>query len=191
MVTHDRGYADAQTRTPNAGRVYPCRTEVGQIFRRPPETATTEELRNFQLHLVDQGVPPITLNATITGQKFFFEVTVGHGEVMTKMQSVHVPRTLPVILSCEEIGRLIAADGKGVSRMSERRGKSPDFHPFRGRQTMKFEQFSAFRLSSLPSGKFSMACSDGMDVDPRQMFPSFPPARNHVRRFILRRKGVF
>jgi integrase/recombinase XerD len=85
--------------------------KLAKYLGRSPDTATTEELRNFQLHLVDHGVSPITLNATITGLKFFFEVTVGHGEVMAKMQAVHVPRTLPVVLSREEVGRLIAAAG--------------------------------------------------------------------------------
>ena len=85
--------------------------KLAKYLGRAPDTATAEALRNFQLHLVDQGVSPITLNATITGLKFFFEVTVGHGEVMAKMQPVHVPRTLPVVLSREEVGRLIAAAG--------------------------------------------------------------------------------
>ena len=85
--------------------------KLAKYLGRAPDTATAEELRNFQLHLVDHGVSPITLNATITGLKFFFEVTVGHGEVMAKMQSVQVPRTLPVVLSREEVGRLIAAAG--------------------------------------------------------------------------------
>ena len=85
--------------------------KLAKYLGRSPDTATAEELRSFQLHLVDQGVSPITLNATITGLKFFFEVTVGHGEVMAKMQTVHVPRTLPVILSRKEVGRLIAASG--------------------------------------------------------------------------------
>jgi site-specific recombinase XerD len=85
--------------------------KLAKYLGRAPDTATAEELRNFQLHLVDHGVSPITLNATITGLKFFFDVTVGHGEVMAKMQTVHVPRTLPVVLSREEVGRLIAAAG--------------------------------------------------------------------------------
>lgn len=34
---------------------------------RSPHSAGVEDLRNFQLHLVDHGVSPITLNATITG----------------------------------------------------------------------------------------------------------------------------
>ena len=78
---------------------------------RSPDTATIEDLRNYQLHLVDHGISPISLNAAITGLKFFFDVTLGQVELMARMQPVHVPRTLPVILSREEVSRLIAAAG--------------------------------------------------------------------------------
>jgi site-specific recombinase XerD len=78
-------------------------------LRRPPDTATVEDLRNFQLHLVDRGTSPITLNATITGLKFFFEVTLDRAELMAKMKPVFVPRTLPVVLSRQEVASLIAA----------------------------------------------------------------------------------
>jgi len=78
-------------------------------LRRPPDTATIEDLRNFQLHLVDSGTSPITLNATITGLKFFFEVTLDRAELMTKIKPVSVPQTLPVVLSREEVAALIAA----------------------------------------------------------------------------------
>lgn len=96
------------------------RTQAGYIravrrlaafLGRGPDTATVEDLRRFQLHLVDGGTSPITLNATITGLKFFFEVTLDQGELMAKMQPVRVPRTLPVVLSREEAARLIAAAG--------------------------------------------------------------------------------
>lgn len=76
-----------------------------------PDNATVEELRRFQLYLVDQGTSPITLNATITGLKFFFDVTLDRGELMAKMQTVYVPRTLPIVLSREEVAHLIAAAG--------------------------------------------------------------------------------
>lgn len=76
---------------------------------RSPDTATVKDLRNFQLHLVDHGISPVTLNATITGLKFFFDITLNRAELMARMQPVHVPRTLSVILSREEAGRLIAA----------------------------------------------------------------------------------
>jgi len=78
---------------------------------RSPDTASVEDLRGYQLHLVDHGISPISLNATITGLKFFFDITLDHGELMAKMQPVHVPHKLPVVLSREEVGRLIAAAG--------------------------------------------------------------------------------
>jgi integrase/recombinase XerD len=76
---------------------------------RSPDTATVEDLRGYQLHLVDSGTSPISLNAAITALKFFFEVTLSQGELMAKMQPVRVPRTLPVVLSRDEAARLIAA----------------------------------------------------------------------------------
>ena len=76
-----------------------------------PDTALDEDLRRFQLHLIDQGTSPITLNATIMGLKFLFDITLGRPEAMAKMQSVRVPQTLPVIFSKEEVTRLIACVG--------------------------------------------------------------------------------
>ena len=76
---------------------------------RSPDSATVEDLRNFQLHLVDTGTSPITLNATLTGLKFFFDTTLGRGELMARMQPVKLPRTVPVVLSMKEAATLIAA----------------------------------------------------------------------------------
>ena len=78
-------------------------------LQRSPDTATVEDLRNFQLHLVDTGTSPITLNATLTGLKFFFDITLGRGELMARMQPVKLPRTVPVVLSMQEAAALIAA----------------------------------------------------------------------------------
>jgi len=83
--------------------------KLAVFLGRSPDTATAEDLRRFQLHLVDQGTSPITLNATITGLKFFFDTTLNHGELMAKMSPVRVPQTLPVVLSREEVARLLAA----------------------------------------------------------------------------------
>lgn len=78
---------------------------------RSPDTASVEDLRNYQLHLVDHGTSPASLNSAISGLKFFYNVTLDHPEVMAKMQPVHLPRKLPVILSPDEVKRLIAAAG--------------------------------------------------------------------------------
>lgn len=85
--------------------------EFARYLGRSPDTATVEDLRGYQLHLVDHGTSPISLNAAITGLKFFFEITLREPELMARMQPVRVPRTLPVVLSPDEVRRLIAATG--------------------------------------------------------------------------------
>jgi integrase/recombinase XerD len=78
---------------------------------RSPDTVTVEDLRRYQLHMVDHGTSPVSINAAITGLKFFFEVTLDRRDVISKMRPVRVPRKLPVVLSREEAARLIAAAG--------------------------------------------------------------------------------
>jgi site-specific recombinase XerD len=76
---------------------------------RAPDTATVEDLRRYQPHLVDHGVSPVSLKAAITGVKFFFEITLHELDLMARMQPVRVRRTLLVVLGPDEAGRLIAA----------------------------------------------------------------------------------
>ena len=71
--------------------------------------ATAEELREFQLDMVNHGVSGITINATIVGLRFLFEKTLERPETLSKMSSVPVPRKLPIILDREEVGRLLIA----------------------------------------------------------------------------------
>jgi hypothetical protein len=42
-------------------------SKLATFLKRAPHTATADDLRRFQLHLVDDGTSPITLNATISG----------------------------------------------------------------------------------------------------------------------------
>jgi len=76
---------------------------------RLPDTATDEDLRLYQIFMVDCGTSAGAINAAIVGLKFFFEVTLNRPVLMDKMQYVPAPHRLPVVLSCEEVARLIAA----------------------------------------------------------------------------------
>jgi site-specific recombinase XerD len=82
---------------------------LAAFLKRSPDTATVEDLRAFQLHPVDSGTSPSTFNATLTALKFFFDVTVRHPDLTVGMQSVRLPQKLPVVLSREEVAKLIAA----------------------------------------------------------------------------------
>ena len=55
---------------------------------RSPDTATVEDLRGYQLHLVDSGTSPIIAERGDHGLKFFFDVTLDQGELMAKMHPV-------------------------------------------------------------------------------------------------------
>ena len=57
-----------------------------------PDTVTGEDLRRYQLHLVDHADFP---ERGITGLKFFFGTTLGQEEWMAKMRPIYLPRTLP------------------------------------------------------------------------------------------------
>ena len=82
---------------------------LAAFLHRSPDTATSEDLRRFQLYMVEQGFTSTTLNVTITGLKFFFDVTAHHPELMARMHPVPVPRKLPEVLSRDEAARLIAS----------------------------------------------------------------------------------
>ena len=44
----------------------------------PVSRETVEDLRRYQLHLVDHGTSPVSLNAAIAGLKFFYLQTLGY-----------------------------------------------------------------------------------------------------------------
>ena len=78
-----------------------------QFLQRSPDTATAEDLRLFQKHLVEQGTSATTINATITGLRFFFKVTLDQPQMLRRMSSVRAPQKLPRVLSMEEVARLL------------------------------------------------------------------------------------
>ena len=74
-----------------------------------PDTATFEDVRRFQLHLAQSGVDTPTLNHTTTALRFFFRVTLKQTAIIEHTQFVRRPRKLPVVLSPEEVARLLNA----------------------------------------------------------------------------------
>ena len=83
--------------------------KLTRFLGRSPDTASADDLRQFQLHLAQNGVSNQTINATITGLRFFFETTLDDHQALRKMRTVRSPRKLPVLLSPEEVRRLLEA----------------------------------------------------------------------------------
>jgi integrase/recombinase XerD len=76
---------------------------------RSPNTASFEDVRRYQLHLAASGVGVPTINHTVSTLRFFFKVTLGRSEIENYTQFVRQPRKLPVVLSPQEVARLLDA----------------------------------------------------------------------------------
>jgi integrase/recombinase XerD len=76
---------------------------------RSPDTATFEDVRRYQLHLASSGVGVPTINQTVSTLRFFFRVTLRRHEIVEHTHVIHEPRKLPVVLSVEEVARLLDA----------------------------------------------------------------------------------
>jgi integrase/recombinase XerD len=79
------------------------------FLRRSPDTATFEDVRRFQLHLADSGADTPTRNHATSALRFFFRITLKQAAIIEHTQFIHAPRKLPVVLSPEEVARLLNA----------------------------------------------------------------------------------
>src|SRR5208282_2470039 len=66
-------------------------------------------LRRFQLHLAQQQISPGSINAAIAALRFFFNVTLERPDLVRHLTTAHKPRKAPVVLSQEEVARLLEA----------------------------------------------------------------------------------
>jgi integrase/recombinase XerD len=76
---------------------------------RSPDTATSEDLRRFQLHMAKQQIGAATINSAIAALRFFFIVTLERPDLVRPLRLVNEPRKAPVVLSREEVARLLEA----------------------------------------------------------------------------------
>lgn len=79
------------------------------FFGHSPDEATAEDLRLYQLDMVSRGLSNGLINTTITGLRFFYEVTLGRADALAKMSFVNRPLKIPTILSRSEVFRLLEA----------------------------------------------------------------------------------
>jgi integrase/recombinase XerD len=87
-----------------------------RFFGQSPDLAASEDLRAFQLHLVETAVSPTTINATLTGLGFLFEVTLERPDALKRTSRVRQPQKLPRVLSVDEVARLL----RGATNLKHR-----------------------------------------------------------------------
>jgi site-specific recombinase XerD len=75
-----------------------------------PDKTTAEDVRRYQLRLASIGTTVPTVNANASALRFFFKVTLKRSDLADEVVSAREPRRLPIVLSPEEVGRLLASE---------------------------------------------------------------------------------
>jgi len=86
-----------------------------EFLGRSPDTATEEDLRTYQLHMVNTNVTPSTYNVRLVGLRFFFETTCKRPDMKDYLHFRTEPRKLPMVFSAEEVFEILrVAPGPGL-----------------------------------------------------------------------------
>jgi site-specific recombinase XerD len=79
------------------------------FLRRPPDTATSEDIRRFQVHQHESGVGAATINGTVSALRFFYMVTLRRRDLAGALVAMRRRHKMREVLSVEEAARLLEA----------------------------------------------------------------------------------
>ena len=79
------------------------------FLERSPATATTEDIRRFQVQQSTSGMGAPAMNSNVAALRFFFTYTLDRPDLARKLIRIPYPRKLPSVLAPDEVARLIAA----------------------------------------------------------------------------------
>ena len=86
--------------------IYSCKRFAAWL-KRSPDTATADEVRRFQLHLIEGGASICNRNRIMTGVRFLFRVTLRRHDLAAEIWHIKEPQKLPPVLSPEEVKRVL------------------------------------------------------------------------------------
>src|SRR5258707_13246148 len=72
------------------GQIHSCK-RFAALLHRSPDTATTEDIRRFQLHLAEAGVSICNRNRIMTGVRFLFPVTLRRLDLAAEIYHIREP----------------------------------------------------------------------------------------------------
>jgi integrase/recombinase XerD len=81
--------------------------KFARYFGRSPDRLRLEDVHASQVHMVSTGISWPALNQTVCALRFFYDVTLGHAEIPERIVYARTPRTLPVVLSTDEVVRFL------------------------------------------------------------------------------------
>jgi site-specific recombinase XerD len=83
--------------------------KFARYFSRSPEQLGPEEIRRYQVHLVqEKKVAWSTFNQAVCALRFLYRVTLAKDWPITHIPYAKRPKRLPIVLSADEVQRLLA-----------------------------------------------------------------------------------
>jgi len=76
-------------------------------LKRSPDTATADEVRLFQLHLIESGASICNRNRIMTRERFLLRVTLRRHDLAAEVWHIKEPQKLPPMLSPKEVKRVL------------------------------------------------------------------------------------
>ena len=76
-------------------------------LKRSLDTATPDDVRQFQLHLIESGKSICNRNRIMTGVRFLFRVTLRRHDLAAEVWHIREPVRLPPVLSPGEVKRVL------------------------------------------------------------------------------------
>ena len=90
--------------------------KFSQYHGRSPADLGVDDVRAYQVHLVEHGIAWASLNQIVSALRFFYGVTLDRKDLPERIAYARVPKTLPIVLSTTEVARLIEAVDDVVCR---------------------------------------------------------------------------
>jgi hypothetical protein len=75
------------------GHIHSCE-RFAAFLKRSPDTATTEDIRRFQLHLAEAGASICNRNRIMTGLRFLFRVTLRRLDLAAEVYHIREPQNV-------------------------------------------------------------------------------------------------
>jgi len=98
------------------GHIRACK-RFAAFLKRSPDMAAADDIRRFQLHLMEDGASIQTRNRTMTGVRFLFRITLRRHDLAAEVYHIKEPLNLPLTLSPEEANRLLTVAGAKSLRL--------------------------------------------------------------------------
>jgi site-specific recombinase XerD len=135
--------------------------QFAKHFHTSPDRLDAEHIRTYQLHLLHQHVSKSLFIQTVCALRFFYETTLGRPWMVDYIPYPKTPKTLPVILSREEVKALLLAP-----------------HHLKHRTILATLYATGVRVSEL--------CQlQGTDIDSQRMVIRVRQGKGHRDRFVM------